>query len=139
MSQIYSILYKITPLNDLQREEEAVRNELQEVQRDITEEDDVEDRAKLLKKETQIKLKLASATARLELCRAENEPADPKRIEKLKNDWVVEKLRYDVHMGKLENPGDPELKKKEDEIERLVKEGFGGGTEDDLPIVGIRP
>jgi hypothetical protein len=103
-----------------------VRNELDGVQRDIKEEDDVEDRAELLKTETQIQLKLACATARLELCRAENEPADRKRIEKLKTDLVVEKLRYDVHMGKLENPRDPELKQKQDEIDRLVKDGFGG-------------
>lgn len=119
-----------------------MREELHGVRNDLKGEDDVEERAELLEKETQIQLKLASVTAELDLCRAENDRAGPERIEKLHNDWVVEKLKYDVHMGKLENPGDPELQKKQDEIDRLVKAGFGGaqsGTEDDPRIVGIRP
>jgi hypothetical protein len=94
--------------------------------RQLEDDDDDEERADIAKKEAQVQLELACATAELELYRAEQESDDPIRIEKLNSDWVVEKLRYKVHLGKLENPGDPELNKIQDEIDRLVKDGFGG-------------
>jgi hypothetical protein len=92
----------------------------------LDDDDDDEERADIAKKEARVQLELACATAELELYRAEQEGDNLTRIEKLKSDWVVEKLRYKVHMGKLENPDDLELNKIQDEIDRLVKDGFGG-------------
>jgi len=118
-----------THLDDLIKQKGRLGNELQKLQRmtrELEDDDDDEERADIAKKEAQVQLELACATAELELYRAEQEGDDPIRIEKLKSDWVVEKLRYKVHLGKLENPGDPELNKIQDEIDRLVKDGFGG-------------
>jgi hypothetical protein len=92
----------------------------------LDDDDDDEERADIAKKEARVQLELACATAELELYRAEQEGDNLTRIEKLKSDWVVEKLRYKVHIGKLENPGDPKLNKMQDEIDKLIKDGSRG-------------
>lgn len=115
-----------TPLMDLKREEEKLRNDLDGVQRDIKEEDDIKEKAKLLETEAQAQLKLAALTAELALRGAKEEGGDPERIKKLQSDWELETLRYEVHLGKLTNPSDPDLQKKQDNIDRLLKAEVGG-------------